>query len=137
MPNSVSDLLQSVRAMLLADPAVVALVEDRVRTAHTAGYGGAAPAMPLVIVAPLGGSMPYSGGLQVVSLEIYAYSKRSEGEALSVYGEVHRVLQAARVAVDGLDLRGMLRETTRPRHGYNDALLAYYSRSLWSATTAR
>lgn len=137
MANSVSDLLQSVRAMLLADPAVEALVEDRIRTAHAAGYEGAAPTMPLVIVAPLGGSMPYSGALQVVSLEVYAYSKTSEGEALSVYEAVHRALQAERVAVDGLNLRGMLRETTRPRHGYNDALLAYYTRSLWTATTAR
>ena len=137
MPNSVSDLLQSVRVMLLADPALVALVADRVRTAHAAGFEGAAPAMPLVIVAPLGGSMPYAGGVQVVSLEVYTYSKTSEGDALSVYEEVHRVLQASRIAVEGINLRGMLRETTRPRHGYNDALLAYYARSLWTATTAR
>lgn len=137
MANSTSDLLQSLRALLLSDATLFGLVDDRIRTAHVAENDGAAPGMPLVIVAPLGGSMPYSGALQVVSLEIYAYSKISEGEALAVYERVHSVLQAARIALDGLDLRGMLRETTRPRHGYNDALLAYYVRSTWTATTAR
>jgi len=137
LANSTSDLLQSLRALLLSDATLFGLVDDRIRTAHVAENDGAAPGMPLVIVAPLGGSMPYSGALQVVSLEIYAYSKISEGEALAVYERVHSVLQAARIALDGLDLRGMLRETTRPRHGYNDALLAYYVRSTWTATTAR
>lgn len=137
MANSTSDLLQSLRAILLADATLFGLVDDRIRTAHVAENDGAAPGMPLVIVAPLGGSMPYSGALQVVSLEIYTYSKISEGEALSVYERVHAVLQASRIALDGIDLRGMLRETTRPRHGYNDALLAYYVRSTWTATTAR
>ena len=136
MANSVSDLLQTIRVQLIDDATLFALVDDRVRTAHVAENEGAAPGMPLVIVAPLGGSSPYSGAVQSVSLEIYAYSKISEGEALRVYEEVHRILQASRAALSGLSLRGMLRETSRPRHGYNDLLLAYYVRSTWSAITA-
>jgi hypothetical protein len=136
MANSTADLLLSVRLMLIEDSLVSSLVEDRVRTAHVAQAGGAAPLMPLVIVAPIGGAMPYGGGFSATSLEVYCYSKTSEGEALAVYEAVHRRLQAARIAVESVSLRGLLREAGRPRHGYNDALLAYYTRSLWTALTA-
>jgi hypothetical protein len=136
MANETTNVLAALRALLLADATVTGLVRNRIRTAHVAD-GEALPIdYPFVILAPIGGAGRYNGQVMNTAVEVLVYSKVSVSECLDVYQAVYAVLQAGRLYRDGITTRGVIRESDRPREGFNDGLVAWYTRSTYDVISA-
>ena len=136
MANETSQVLQTLRAMLLADPGLTSKVSRRVRTAHVGDSDVSTLVYPFVICAPLGGLSMGNRHVMATSFEVFVYSKVSVSEALSAYEDVYRLLQSSRLALSGLGPRGVIYETARPREGYNDRTLAHYVRATYEVLSA-
>lgn len=136
MPNQTTDVLEAVRAALLAEPSLTKLVSNRIRTAHIADASSVPLTYPLVIIAPLGGVSRYNRHVMNTQVECFVYSKVSVAECLDVYQILYDVLQAGRLFRDGVAARGVIRETERPRESYHDGLVAWYVRSTFDIISA-
>lgn len=143
--NKIADIKQLVRKVLIETSAVTAKVSGNILTAHPRTAEGSSIPMPCVIVDfRQGGAGGYEGGHQVTPLDIYVYSRLSDGEADEVYHLVYTALQAARL-YDGtllaggaraISAAGYIRETTRPDMGFNQGVQGWYARGQWMAYTA-
>lgn len=136
MANETSQVLQTLRALLLADSTLTGKVSRRVRTAHVGDSDVSTLEYPFVICAPLGGLSMSNRHVMSTSFEVYVYSKVSVSEALSAYEDVYRILQSSRLFLSGLGPRGIIRETERPREGYNDRTLSHYVRATYEVLSA-
>lgn len=134
--NPVEQVQQLIRRTLLANSAVVALVADRVLGHHLWTPDDGSVPMPLVIVEVSGGDGHYSRHLQKTDLSIWCYSKISAAQAASLYDLVYAALQQQRLAVTGITIAGLARETGRPEDAYNSEIGAWYRLGKWRATTA-
>ena len=136
MPNETSNVLATLRSMLLGDSGVVALLSNRIRTAHIADAEAVPLVYPFAVVAPLGGVSRYNRHVMQTQIEVFVYSKVSVAEALDAYEAVYSALQASRLYRDGIGTRGVIRETERPREGYHDGLVAWYVRATYDVISA-
>ena len=135
---------QLVRQLLLGTPAVQALVGGRIYGAHPQDSDATAIPMPCVITDVQGGNSNYCGGIQTLSMDVYAYSRTSQDEADAVYQQVYSTMHAARL-VNATTLAGGAkanpqaggaREVSRPVNGWNEAVSAWYSLGKWVVVTA-
>jgi len=136
MANETTNVLAALRATLLADATVTGLVRNRIRTAHVADGEALPLSYPFVIVAPIGGVGRYNRHVMNTAVEVLVYSKVSVAECLDVYQAIYSVLQAGRLYRDGIATRGVIRETDRPREGYNDGLVSWYTRATYDVISA-
>lgn len=124
------------RRLMLVDE-LTALVEDRIRTSH-AENPDEALSYPLVIIDVETGSGRYQGGLQVLNVDIYAYSDESQDLADKVYDLLYLGLQAERLwdPSGAIGAAGYAREVERPEPGYNEQTQAWFNRGTWVVTVA-
>lgn len=129
-------LLQLVRMLLVENAGVSAIVEDRVtgpfsdRTGEVEGED----LYPRVVVDIVGGGGAYGfGGLQSPVIHVYAYSRTSQGDAHHLYDAIRPVLRRARLARDGIAVRGSIQESDSPVTGYNPQTNAWFTRGTYRA----
>ena len=134
MTISTEALLIAIRRKLIGTSAVVALVKDRVHTAHFYDFDNGTIPMPCVIIELVGGSSNYAGSNQSSTLYIYSYSRESSAEASAVYDALYLALNAQKVS--GNTLNGYAHETARPISGYNPVARSYFYRGSYQVLTA-
>jgi len=134
--SSTEDVMQVLRHALVTDSTIAAVVGDNVWTSHVMDADAASVTIPCIVMSVEGGSSSYNGVLQFVTIDIYAYSKISQGQAASIYDKIYKVLQANRLALDNVDAKGVITENERPSAMYNDSLKAWAMRGIWVALTA-
>lgn len=127
-------LKQLVRAHLMADSAVAALVGARVYGVHLedADAQTVLQSGPLVVYELLSGNLRWHGAVAIQTLEIYGYSKRSADEASVVYDAVTDSLQHECLSIPGITVTAIPREAQRPLDGYNTVLRAWFVRGRWT-----
>jgi hypothetical protein len=127
-------LKQLMRAHLLADSAVSALVGPRVYGVHLEDADAETVLQdgPLVVYELLSGSLRWHGAVAVQTLEVYGYSKRSADEASQVYDAVTDALQHECLNVPGIGVTAIPRETQRPLDGFNTVLRGWFVRGRWT-----
>lgn len=134
MPVDVGVTKQLIRDFLLADQSIRDATDGRVFSAHVSSAD--APTLlagkPVLVFDLVGGFARYLRESEEVNLEVYAYSKRGADEAITLYDLTFARLQSERVAVTGVDLVGIARETQRPIAGYNEPIGAWFLRGRWT-----
>ena len=130
------NVLQLVRRVLLADPLVSDTVADRVLTGHRFDASQGTLPMPAIILAAQGGSGMSNKAKQSLIFHLYAYSDVGEGEALDLYAAAFDALCSSRLYNEHVSTAGYCYENERPRHGYNDRLIAWWARGTWTAQAA-
>ena len=136
MPNETSNVLATIRSLLLADSTVVGMFANRIRTSHIADAEATPLVYPFAIVAPLGGVSRYNRHVMQTQVEVFVYSKVSATEALDGYQAIYNVVQAGRLYRNGVATRGVIRETARPNEGFHDGLVAWYVRGTFDVISA-
>jgi hypothetical protein len=122
---------QIVRAALLGNAPVVALVGDRVRGSHAVDADATDPTYPGLVFAYSGGDTIRSGVYADLTYGLTCYSRVSASEALAVYGAAANVLHSERLVLDGVAARVVAHETARPRIGWDEAHRAHYAVGRW------
>ena len=136
MANATTEVLQTLRAMLLGDSTITGLVKRRVRTSHVANADESTLVYPLVIVAPIGGTSMSNRSVMSTSIEVFVYSKVSISEALEIYEAIYSVLQSGRLNLTGTTPKGVCYEASRPREGCNNSLISHYVRATYDVLSA-
>jgi hypothetical protein len=133
-----AEVKQLLRAHLLADSALAALVGGRVYGVHLEDADAQTVLQngPMVVFEMLAGSLRWHGAVAIPTVEVYGYSKRSSDEASQVYDAVVDALQHERLTIGSLDVRGLARETQRPLDGYNTQIRAWFNRGRWAIEVA-
>lgn len=122
---------QIVRAALLADASLVAVVSDRVQGSHAVTPDSTDPTYPLLVFAYSGGDTIRSGVLADLTYGLTVYSRISAAEALSTYGLAANALHAERLTLAGVDANVIAHETGRPRIGWDETHRAHYAVGRW------
>ena len=136
MATSAINVLQLVSRTLVANSTVQTFVGPRVLTGHRFDASENTIEMPVIIIAPQGGSAMMNKIKQAQTFHLYAYSKTSEGQALDLYAAAFDALCSTRLYNANISTAGYAYETDRPRSGYNDRLIAWYARGTWTAQAA-
>lgn len=136
MSTPTQDIMALVRLLLLEDSAVYEKVGERITGPQPARSGTEEDDQlyPRLIVEFAGGETMASGALQMPFVHVYAYSRTSQAEALAIFDTVRPVLRHARLARDGISVKGSIRETRAPDIGYNPQVSAWYVRGNFRAT---
>ncbi len=128
-------LRQVLRAHLMADAAVKAIVDDRVHGSHLSDSDVKSVQFPLLVFEFLSGFARWHSAVQSQSMELYGYSKKSLDEAAQAYDAAFNSLQHSRVSLAGVtDVAGIPRETQRPVDGWNDKVGGWFVRGRWIVT---
>ncbi len=131
-----SELREALRAALLADVAVVGLVENRVYTAHGRDTEEATRVHPVLILDFRGGSSLPSAPVQQRRVDVYGYSNRSAGQSEQVYVAARAALQNRGLHSGKVDALGdpcpslcvYATETSGPVDGWNSLVDAWFTR---------
>lgn len=130
------ELLQLVRLLLLESASVSAIVADRItgpfsdRTGDVEGED----LYPRVVVDIVGGGGAYGfGGLQAPMIHVYAYSRTSQGDAHHLFDVIRPILRRARLARDGISVKGTIQEADSPVTGHNSQTGAWFTRGTYRA----
>lgn len=127
MPGaSSSDLKFLVRDVLLSNSEVFALVGSNVRGQHVYEPDLSTVKYPMVILEMISGYAT-TNSVQRATLDVYAYSRESAGNALRIYDACQKALQQELLRRDGIDVAGYAVEQARPNEGYNDIVRAFYA----------
>ena len=127
MPGaSLADAKFLVRDVLLADATVASIVGARVYGAHLQDPDARSVEYPLVVLDLRAGTASTSS-VSRATLDVWAYSRDSAGDALVLYDACQRALQQELVRRDGVGVAGYIVEQTRPNEGWNDNVRAYFA----------
>lgn len=107
--------LQLLRATLLANAGVTALVENRIHGGWARDSDWATIPKPALAIVLNGGQGHFSGVMGEVTFDLYTMSATSMDEAMTVYDAIRPVLNNAALAVEGIDHRGWCLEIDKPR----------------------
>jgi hypothetical protein len=129
---SVEQLKLLVRHHLLADSAVAALVGANVHGAHIQTPDSRTVVYPLVVLDVVAGRISPTSTYQLVTMDLYCYSRDSGGEALRIYDACAAALQHQLMRRDGIPVAGYCVESERPDQGWNEVARAYYARGQWA-----
>lgn len=124
------DLQALVRNLLLENAALTTVVADRI-TGPWAPRSGEEPAdtlFPSVVLEIAGGYSHPSRAIQRPLMYVYGYSRVSQADADRVLELARPLLSSARLARDGINTKGTIRELETPDGGYNPDLRAYFAR---------
>lgn len=122
---------QIVRAALLAEATVTAIVGTRIHGSHAVDPDAGDPTYPLLVFAYSGGDAIRSGVFSDLTYGLTVYSRVSQGEALAGYGMAANVLHAERLTLTGLAAYVVAHETARPRVGWDEGRRAHYAVGRW------
>lgn len=126
---------QLIRDFLMRDPAMQALVQDRIHGRHLKDADIQNAKFPACIFEFLSGSSHTNRLMDQPTFELYGWSKKSGDEASLVYDAAYNRLQSERVFVDGIDLCGWAVEVQRPVDIQLEAIGAWAVRGRWIITT--
>ena len=112
----------------MADSAVAGHVGSRVHGAHIQTPDAGNAEMPLIIIEFLSGSVVAASGFQIVNCDVWAYSRKNQGEALEIYDAAHAALHQQLLRRDGVEAAGYAMEIARPEEGFNEKTKAYFAR---------
>lgn len=118
---------QVVRAALVGNAALAAVVSDRVRGSHAVDPDATDPDYPLVVLAYSGGETIQSGVYADLTYGLTAYSRISAAEALATYGLAVNVLHSERLTLSGIAANLIVRETGRPVVRWDEAHRAHFA----------
>jgi len=135
MAGSIGDVIQVVVRALAENAALQTLVGGRVYGRHFRQTEAAVATYPLIIVSMAGGGMGYEGTVQADDLEILAYSRESQDEAVRIYDAIVAAIQAYCLTVTGVTAVVVCEESTRPSDGWNEDAEAWYVTGGWIART--
>jgi hypothetical protein len=130
-PNS-NDAKQLLRSTLMADSTVASMVDDRVHGAHLQDPDAGGAVYPLVVIDFQGGGVAGTSGLQSISVEVWAYSRQSAGNALEIYDACFAALHYQKLRRDGVLLAGYAYESVRPAEGWNENTRGYYAMGIFT-----
>jgi hypothetical protein len=106
--------VQVVRAALVADASVAAIVGDRVRGSHAVDPDATDPTYPILVFAYSGGRSNRGGNYVDTTYALTAYSRVSADEALALCSKAANALHAQRLTLDGVSVNVIVHETARP-----------------------
>ena len=138
MPSPYSSLEQLkllVRNTLLADSTVSGLVGNRIHGAHLQDPDAKTVDYPLVVIDFVSGRSGYPGAYQSVTMDVWAYSRKSAGNALEIYDACFVALQAATLRQEGINVAGYCQETLRPSEGWNSVVRGYFAQGEFTLRT--
>lgn len=136
MANSLTNIVQVLRSLLISDSVVSGFVGDNIHTAHIYDADAGTVPMPCLILELESGFGMYNRTVQFQDYDLYAYSKISQAEAMQVYNAAYDALQACRLSLDGVSTKGLITERSRPVSGYNDRLMSWWVRGSWHVAAA-
>jgi hypothetical protein len=132
---SIEQLKLLLRSHLLADAGVAALVGGHIHGAHIQTPDDRTVEYPLVVLDVVAGRISPTSTYQLATVDVYAYSRDSGGEALRIYDACTVALQHQLLRRDGIPVAGYCVESERPDQGWNEVARAYYARGQWAVRT--
>jgi len=129
---SMEQLKLLLRSHLLSDSAVAALVGQHVRGAHVQDPDARSVVYPMVIIDVVAGHISPTSTYQLCTVDVYAYSRDSAGEALRIYDACAAALQHQLLRRDGIPVAGYAVESERANEGWNEVARAYYAQGQWA-----
>lgn len=116
------------RESLLSVSGITDIVENRIFSTHFIDYETATTQFPCVIIERIGGRAAYAKSFQMITFDIYCYSKISVDESMTLYDLVYENISASKLDVDGLGIKGYCMETQRPSQDYNIVCKGWYAK---------
>jgi len=131
--NDAYGVLQVVRAALVGNANVAALVADRVVVAYAQGADTEQPTYPLVVLLPAGGRLAWGGHQQDVSVEVRVYAATSPGEAFDLYNTLAAVCHGERLTltVEGSERSCIVQEVARPTPAFDNTVRRHVAIARW------
>lgn len=129
---SIEQLKLLVRHHLMTDQSTAALVGANVHGSHIQTPDSRTVAYPLVVLELIAGRISPTSTYQLVTMDLYAYSRDSSGEALRIYDACAAALQHQLMRRDGVPIAGYCIESERPNEGWNEVARAYYAQGQWA-----
>lgn len=132
--NDAYGVLQVVRAALVGNAAVAALVGDRVVVVYAQGADSEQPTYPLVVLLPAGGGkLSWGGHQQDLSVEVRVYAATAPGEALEIYNTLVVVAHGERLTltVEGTERSCIVQEVARPSLAFDNAVRRHVAIARW------
>tara|TARA_Y100000310_G_C20426603_1_gene689384 strand:+ start:277 stop:708 length:432 start_codon:yes stop_codon:yes gene_type:complete len=133
---SVEQLKLLVRNTLLDNSTLTTLVSSRIHGAHIQTPDEGTVDFPLVIIDFSAGFVDQPGAYQLVTMDLWAYTKSSSGEALAIYDACFDALHMQTLRQTNVKAAGYSRESLRPREGWNEQLRAYYAQGEFAIRAA-
>jgi hypothetical protein len=133
---STEQLKLLVRNTLLADSSIAAVVDNRVHGSHIQTPDIGSIDFPLVVIDFSAGAVDQPGAYQLVTMDVWCYTRSSSGDALALYDACFDALHMQTLRQDGINQAGYARESIRPREGWNEVLRAYYSQGEFALRAA-
>ena len=124
-----------VRNTLLAAESLTDLVDNRIHGAHLQDPDAKTVEFPLVVLDFKTGSVDWPGAYQAVTMDLWAYSRRSAGHALQIYDACFANLHQQGLRITGVKVAGYAQETMRPNEGWNDVVRGYYCQGEFTLRT--
>lgn len=133
---SMQNAIAIVKKLLIDNPQITSIISDRVHTTHFYDLDNVTIKYPMIVLDFDGGRAGYGKSHQIFDLYVYVYSDINVDQCLSIYDIVYETLQASRLYNSNLEDIGYIRETERPKNGYNSKTMSYYSLSKYRVITA-
>lgn len=144
MADQISDVLQHLRQLLLADATFAATISDG--AVYTAQPRTAVDTIPMpCVIFEVGPGRPFPAAVpgQQLSIDCYVFSRDSQGHAFSLYESARVLLNMARlysgVTSNGDRVNktnGYVEESARPEGGWHEAYSAWLAHGRYTAYTA-
>jgi len=125
-----------VRTTLLSSSTVTDLVSSRVWGAHIQEPDAKTVDYPMVIIDFTSGRIGHYGEYELITMDLYAYSRKSAGNSLEIYQACFAALQNGTLRKDGVPVAGYSVETVRPVEGWNESVRAYFAQGEWAVRLA-
>ena len=136
MSTPTQDIMALLRLHLMEDAGIFAKVEDRISGPQPARSGTEEDdsLYPRIILEFAAGEALASGSIQRPIINIYAYSRVSQADALAIFDLIRPRLRMARLARDGIGVKGSIREMRAPDYGHNPQVSPWFVRGRFQAT---
>tara|TARA_B100001093_G_scaffold2600_1_gene2649 strand:+ start:24035 stop:24451 length:417 start_codon:yes stop_codon:yes gene_type:complete len=131
---SLADAKFLIRDVLLNDSDVSAIVGGRVFGAHLQDPDARTVEYPIVIL-DLRSGVASTSSVSRATLDLWAYSRKSGGDALRLYDACQKALQQELLRREGIAVAGYVVEQNRPNEGWNDNVRAYYAQGDFTVRT--
>lgn len=133
---SLEQLKLLLRNTLLQDASITAVVGNRIHGAHIQTPDIGSIEYPLVVLDFSAGAVDQPGAYQLVTLDLWCYTRSSSGDALSLYDLCFDALHMQMLRQEGVKAAGYARESIRPREGWNEMLRAYFAQGEFALRAA-
>ena len=125
-----------IRNTLLSDSSISAVVDNRVFGAHIQTPDIGSVDFPLIIIDFTAGAVDQPGAYQIVTMDVWCYTRSSSGDALALYDLCFDALHMQTLRQDGIQAAGYSRESIRPREGWNEVTRSYFAQGEYAVRAA-